>query len=209
MTAHEKTCYTGRYYKCPEPGCDHYNSQKSLLRQHIKAVHYNDPFVCDTCNETFVYKKSLDKHLKRVHKLGPQVFKYVCPECGKGTDDKTEYGVHLACHENVKKYKCNVCSQAFYSQSQLTTHIRHSCVSSTTTTKSFECSVCGIQRKMEDRYREHFRSAHILSEDPRPFFCEDCISRYYSESSFNRHQGKCTGIVEWRLHSCYFNPNSD
>ena len=195
LTAHEKTCYVGRRYKCPESGCDHYNSQKSLLHQHIKAVHYNDPFVCDTCGDTFVYKKSLDKHLKRVHKLGPQTYKYVCPDCGKGTDDKTEYGVHLARHENLKRYKCNICSQAFYSQSQLTTHIKHSCVSTTTTTKSFECSVCGQQSKTEDRYREHFRSAHILNEDPRPFFCEDCISRYFSESSFSRHQGKCTGIV--------------
>ena len=195
MTAHEKTCYVGRHYKCPEPGCDHHNSQKSVLHQHIKAVHYNDPFVCNTCSDTFVYKKSLDKHLKRVHKLGPQMYKYVCPDCGKGTDDKTEYGVHLARHENLKRYKCNICSQAFYSQSQLMTHIKNSCVSTTTTTKSFKCSVCGHQSKTEDRYREHFRSAHILSEDPRPFFCEDCISRYYSESSFNRHQGKCTGIV--------------
>ena len=104
LTAHEKTCYVGRCYKCPEPGCDHYNSQKSLLHQHIKAVHYNDPFVCETCNDTFVYKKSLDKHLNRVHKLGPQTYKYVCPDCGKGTDDKTEYGVHLARHENL-----NIC----------------------------------------------------------------------------------------------------
>ena len=195
LTAHEKTCYKGRRYKCPEPGCDHHNSQKSVLHQHIKAVHYNDPFVCDTCGDTFVYKKSLDKHLKKVHKLGPQTYKYVCPDCGKGTDDKTEYGVHLACHENLKRYKCNICSQAFYSQSQLTTHIKHSCVATTTKTKSFECSVCGQQSKTEDRYREHFRSAHILNEDPRPFFCEDCISRYFSESSFTRHQGKCTGIV--------------
>ena len=121
--------------------------------------------------------------------------KYNCPDCGKGTDDKTEYSVHLAHHENLKRYKCNVCSQAFYSQSQLMTHVKNSCVSTTTTTKSFKCSVCGHQSKTEDRYREHFRSAHILSEDPQPFFCEDCISRYYSESSFNRHQGKCTGIV--------------
>ena len=195
LTAHEKTCYVGRHYKCPQPGCSHVNMQKSLLHQHIKAVHYCNPFLCTICAETFVYKKSLDKHLKRVHKVGPQSFKYVYPECGKGTDDRTEYGIHLDRHDNLKRYSCNVCSQAFYAQSQLTTHLKNSCVSSTNTSSSFECSVCGQHYKTEDRYREHFRSDHINTENPKPYFCEDCISRYYTESGFQRHQARCKGIV--------------
>ena len=101
LSAHEKTCYVGRCYKCTYPGCSHVNAQKSLLHQHIKALHFDDPFLCDICKETFVYKKSLDKHMKRVHKVGPQTFKYACPECGKGTDDKTEFGIHLDRHENL------------------------------------------------------------------------------------------------------------
>ena len=195
LTAHEKTCYVGRHYKCPQPGCSHVNAQKSLLHQHIKAVHYCDPFLCTICAETFMYKKSLDKHLKRVHKVGPQSFKYVCPECGKGTDDRTEYGIHLDRHDNLKRYSCNVCGQVFYAQSQLTTHLKNSCVSSTNTSSSFECSVCGQHYKTEDRYREHFRSDHINTENPKPYFCEDCISRFYTESGFQRHQDRCKGIV--------------
>ena len=195
LTAHEKNCYVGRCYKCPEPGCSHVNAQKSLLHQHIKAVHYCDPFLCTICAETFVYKKSLDKYLKRVHKVGPQRFKYVCPECGKGTDDRTEYGIHLDRHDNLKRYSCNVCGQAFYAQSQLTTHLKNSCVSSTNTSSSFECSVCGQHYKTEDRYREHFRSDHINTENLKPYFCEDCISRFYTESGFQRHQDRCKGIV--------------
>ena len=195
LTAHEKTCYVGRHYKCPQPGCSHVNAQKSLLHQHIKAVHYCDPFLCTICAETFVYKKSLDKHLKRVHKAGPQSFKYVCPECGKGTDDRTQYGIHLEGHDHLRRYSCNVCGQVFYAQSQLTTHLKNSCVSSTNTSSSFECSVCRQHYKTEDRYREHFRSDHINTENLKPYFCEDCISRYYTESGFQRHQDRCKGIV--------------
>ena len=143
LTAHEKQCFVGRLYQCPEPGCTHCNSQKSLLHQHIKAIHYNNPFICDTCKETFVYKKSLDKHLERVYKLGPQTYKYVCPKCGKGTEDIHLYGIHLDRHGNLKRYKCNVSGQAFYSQSQLTTHFKHSCVFTASTSSAFECSVCG------------------------------------------------------------------
>ena len=195
LTAHEKTCYVGGRYKCPQPGCSHVNMQKSLLHQHIKAIHYCDPFLCTICAETFVYKKSLDKHLKRVHKVGPQSFKYVCPECGKGTDDKMEYGIHLDRNDNLKRYSCNICGQAFYAQSQLTIHLKNSCISSTNTSSSFECSVCGQHYKTEDRYREHFRSDHINTENPKPYFCEDCISRFYTESGFQRHQDRCKGIV--------------
>ena len=195
LSAHKKTCYVGRCYECPHPRCNHVNAQKSLLHQHIKALHYDDPFLCTICADTFVYKKSLDKHLKRVHKIGPQTFKYVCPECGKGTDDKTEFAIHLDRHDNLKRYSCNVCGQAFYAQSQLTTHLKHPCVSSTNTSSSFECSVCGKHYKTEDRYREHFRSEHINTENPKPYFCEDCISQFYTESGFKRHQDKCKSII--------------
>ena len=56
LTKQEKKCYTGRWYPCTWQGCKHTNSQKSLLHQHIKAIHYNDPYRCQVCNEPFIYK---------------------------------------------------------------------------------------------------------------------------------------------------------
>ena len=64
LVAHEKRCFKGRQYSCEfAGGCNLTFSQKSLMHQHLKAVHYNDPFICDFCSQTFVYKKSLDTHL--------------------------------------------------------------------------------------------------------------------------------------------------
>ena len=55
---HEKNCFKGRRYPCSWKGCNHVNSQRSLMHQHVKAIHYNDPFPCHICpNETFIYKK--------------------------------------------------------------------------------------------------------------------------------------------------------
>ena len=65
LTKHEKKCYTGRRYPCTWQGCKHVNSQKLLLHQHIKAIHYNDPFRCQVCNKPFIYKKLLQKHVKK------------------------------------------------------------------------------------------------------------------------------------------------
>ena len=65
LASYKKQCYKGHQYPCTWPGCKHINSQKSLLRQHIKGVHENNPYRCSVCpDETFVYKKLHDKHFK-------------------------------------------------------------------------------------------------------------------------------------------------
>ena len=148
LVSHEKTCYKGRRYPCTWPGCTHINSQKSLLHQHVKGVHEKNPYRCSLCpDKTFIYKKSHDKHVKRYHEAETD-FKYKCPECDFVSDDKTEYTVHLDRHRNIKRFKCNVCGQAFFSQSQLMGHMKNSCV--TAGEDRFECSVCGKKMKSED-----------------------------------------------------------
>ena len=58
LELHEKKCFVGRRYPCKYPGCRHV---KSLLNEHVKGVHENNPFRCDVCGETFIYWKSLRK----------------------------------------------------------------------------------------------------------------------------------------------------
>ena len=113
-------------------GCTPINSQRSLMQQHVKAIHYKDPFKCTHCSDTFIYKKLLQKHKKNIHNSEGKTYKYNCPECSKGTDDKTEYTAHMDRHSNIRHFKCNICDQAFFSQSQLTTHTKSLCVVPTT-----------------------------------------------------------------------------
>ena len=189
LVSHEKQCYKGRRYPCTWPGCKHTNSQKSLLRQHVKGVHENNPYRCSVCREeTFVYKKSHDKHVKRYHTGNKTEFKYKCPECDFASDDKTEFTVHLDRHQNVKRFKCNLCAQAFFSQSQLTGHMKNSCV--TVGDDRFECSVCGKKAKTEDRYREHFYSQHVENQGRDWFYCEICISRFMTPRGLEIHTCK-------------------
>ena len=65
LKKHEKKCYKKYSYPCQHPDCDHVNSQKSLMHQHYKGVHLNDPFRCRICDETFIYYKSRSKHEKK------------------------------------------------------------------------------------------------------------------------------------------------
>ena len=161
LVAHEKNCFKGRRYACTfEGGCNCTFSQKSLMHQHLKAVHFDDPFKCDFCTHTFMYKKSLDSHLNQHHKQKEKdKFKYRCSECDKAMDDLTEFKVHMNRHQDIKPYKCNICNQkCFYSQSQLTDHLKR-CRS--LPELKYECSVCGKKFSQEDHYREHFKAQHV------------------------------------------------
>ena len=188
LEAHEKSCFKGKRYPCSHPGCDHVNSQKSLLREHVKGVHENNPFRCELClDEVFIYKKSLQKHEKHYHgEPGKVQFKYACEQCEFFSDDKTEYQTHVDRHTNTKRFKCNVCSMTFFTQSQLTNHLKNSC-SSTVGMDKYECSVCGKRLKTEDRYREHFYGQHVLNQPQKMYYCEVCISRFFSEKGLEVH----------------------
>ena len=185
LSVHEKNCFIGRHYPCPYAGCSYVNSQNSLLEEHIKGVHKNNPFRCELCpQEVFIYKKSYNKHFKHCHQSGPQnrnKFKYVCEDCDFVSDDRTEYQTHVDRHRNMKRYKCNVCGSAYFTQSQLTHHFKNSC-SSVVDTNKYECSVCGKHLKSEDRYREHF-----YSQPEKMYYCEVCICRFFSERGLQLH----------------------
>ena len=190
LSVHEKNCFIGRCYPCPYAGCSHVNSQNSLLEEHIKGVHKNNPFRCELCpQEVFIYKKSYNKHFKHCHQSGPQnrnKFKYVCEDCDFVSDDRTEYQTHVDRHRNMKRYKCNVCGSAYFTQSQLTHHFKNSC-SSVVDANKYECSVCGKHLKSEDRYREHFYSQHVLDQPEKMYYCEVCICRFFSERGLQLH----------------------
>ena len=200
MQDHEKSCFKGRRFACPH--CSHRNSQKSLLHEHIKGKHEGNPFKCDFCpDETFVYKKSLNKHIKAVHTPKQEAtFKYTCPECEFVSDDRTEYQTHFDRHQNVRWYKCNSIDQAFYSQSQLTGHVRNSCVarmkvsssaSMPTATvspdKGFECMVCSKVLKHENQYREYFFAQHVENQTRTWYYCEVCISQFLTTKGLQIH----------------------
>ena len=153
LRIHEKNCFIGRRYPCPYAGCSHVNSQNSLLDEHIKGVHENNPFRCELFpQEVFIYKKSYNKHFKHYHQSGPENrnrFKYLCENCDFVSDDRTEYQTHVDRHRNLKRYKFNVCKSAYFTQSQLMNHLKNSC-STVVEDNKYECSVCGKQLKSED-----------------------------------------------------------
>ena len=82
LTKHKKECFKGRRYKCMDDSCLKMFSQKSLMHQHYKAIHLDDPFLCHFCQEPCIYLKSLEKHENTKHNA-KKTFKYSCTMCSK------------------------------------------------------------------------------------------------------------------------------
>ena len=196
QVSHKKQCFKGRRYPCEfQGGCECTFLQKSLMHQHLKAVHFDDPFKCEFCTQTFVYKKSLDAHLNKLQdQKDKQDFKYRCSQCEKVTDDLTEFQTHMNRHQNIKPYRCNICNEkSFYSQSQLTEHLRKC----RQTEVKYECAVCGKKFAQEDRYCEHFKVQHVDTVQGEIYYCEICIIHMFTEKAFQKHLkfGDCSKLV--------------
>lgn len=59
---------------CGWPGCNHAYVRRTILRNHIEAVHKQITHICSGCGQEFRYKNDLKQHQKRVHdKIRPFV----------------------------------------------------------------------------------------------------------------------------------------
>ncbi len=56
-----------KVYPCPEPGCDRSYKLRSSLRRHHKRSHLNIRYPCETCNQEFMEKRDLKRHISKRH----------------------------------------------------------------------------------------------------------------------------------------------
>ena len=94
-------------YNCWPFECDHCNkrfTQKTILNTHKKKhfkkksnVRNRNNLDCKLCNRMFKYQKSLDKHIRNVHK---SVKMFKCLECHKRFGNKKAYQNHIqSCYD--------------------------------------------------------------------------------------------------------------
>lgn len=105
----------------PSPINNSFNSEK-FQRQKIRKRIYVDsnsgPFKCPGCdNVTFSNRRSLDLHMKRLHKAGI----VECDECGRKVLDLKRHKEIL--HKRFKIFDCPHCSDKFCTQDDLERHL--------------------------------------------------------------------------------------
>ena len=169
-------------WKCEQCGFSFW--EKSDLVRHIKSHEGNRPFKCDFCEQTFVWKRYLYKHLKNNHRT---LDRHFCPGCCQCFESETELQNHQAENHPQKKaltHTCDVCQEEFHFKYKLDEHMYQH-----TGRKAHECDKCSqkfVSRKELDRHKaEHSQEVS--------FSCNTCDKSFLSVEELQKHLRMHTG----------------
>lgn len=171
------------------------------LREHLRVVHGEIRFKCETCSQTFDEDAEYNEHLL-VHPL-------VCDKCGKTFHKRPNLNLHLKRHLEVKPYECSLCPKSFITRQKLEEHMNgHS------GKKPLKCSLCdktfsrhsnliqhrnihhfNVKKKIKDfvcRCGEVFHSFRKLEwhkevHESKPKPCPFCAQKFIHSASVTRH----------------------
>ncbi|KAM7342433.1 uncharacterized protein ACRADG_009874 isoform 2-T4 [Cochliomyia hominivorax] len=194
------------FYKCQH--CRESFKTSNEFEFHKRLPHYMEVFTCPKCNKKFYEHKSYKRHS---HQLTDLPRSHICDVCQKGFKTKRELTKHKGYH-GEKKFKCDQCSCAYYSKSNLTIHLKKHlnelnyicdvCGKAfmqkkhlnehmeTHTGIKVACSICNLKIRRSNLKR-HLRTVHVA--------CEGTIENTFRAKTLNYKRGEGTRV---------FNPNN-
>ena len=117
LTKHEVEKKTFKCSKCTESFCEY-----RQLKQHDMQKHGGIKYSCHQCQQTFVHKTNLQRHI-RAHQGGEK--ELMCEICGSCFMREDNLKAHRQSkHSDIKMYKCDVCSASYKWQIGLLRHKR-------------------------------------------------------------------------------------
>ncbi|KAL4235227.1 hypothetical protein ACF0H5_006865 [Mactra antiquata] len=202
-------------YPCEE--CSFIAATRTQLWNHTMKHKGLKGLECPTCQEQFDSIKDLKAHALQVHpnssseeldkilsykhkvhgKLGRRTYK--CPHCDKVFfRASSELQKHMWIHDDIKPFKCPLCSYACRSKNNLQAHmLRHS------KDKPFSCNECGKAYKSRTALRWHVRS-HF----GKLFKCTKCPYEATQRSHLKRHMQTHNVIKKYVCRECKFSANT-
>ncbi|KAF2354402.1 Zinc finger C2H2-type [Trinorchestia longiramus] len=169
-------------------------STKKLLWH--QEIHQRWPKRCEFCQERFVHKSNLVKHIRQKHDAQYQQEEdgnRPCPICFK-VFLKTSLPQHMRIHSGAKPYKCYMCNKKFRVKCNLDAHMY---VHSGKRDRPYKCSLC-VRSFCRDKDLE----AHIRShKNIRPFTCNECGKSFIHKNNLTAHVAQHSGRKE---HTCMY-----
>ena len=160
--------------------CGATKSRKPALVGHMWSAHQmGDPIVCNIapCVEhSFSTQSSLKKHVKTVHN---KIYRWKCPDCYWGSDDKQEYITH-----RKRKHKMSMRNKQ------------------TKEKRVFRCSKCLKKFDGPNLLRKHKKRGTCMVQKKHQ--CETCLKFYITPASRDAHikQHHTPGAKTWVCSIC-------
>ena len=131
--------------------------------------------LCEECGEQFSKAWTLERHVKRVHKLNLR-----CEHCEFETEDKQAYIIHKKQH--TQEYvQCDKCKKNIKSRKSLLRHMREQ-----HETQRFSCPHCNYRTNRKYQLSEHKKTHQKKKKTYSISKCgtTNCIRVYLSISTF-------------------------
>ncbi|XP_055371633.1 zinc finger protein 3 homolog [Condylostylus longicornis] len=199
-------------HKCKS--CSKFFASQEEVRSHILECH-KEKLMCPICNNEKIYSctESLIGHKRRIHKIynrPPQqintkeqsgnesvdikkkkVYKFVCGQCGKIMNGRTQFKNHEAsnCGKNPV-HKCNVCGKGFASAGILKGHVS---IHEDYESYQFVCDFCQKRYRTKHQLTKHRR----IHTGERPFQCPHCEKAFGTSAALFVHISTHTGVKRY------------
>ncbi|XP_062133138.1 zinc finger protein 883-like [Drosophila sulfurigaster albostrigata] len=172
-------------YPCTETGCERGFNRMHCLSEHLKQHSgTNRWFNCDQegCSKRYRHKPTLIMHMRRSHKLGPELKSHVCEFCGKVFNSSAVLNDHRYTHKDKSElpHACSEpqCPRRFASKEKLKVHLlRHAGI------KNFSCPYCGMRKTTRNELKIHM-NYHTLE---RTWPCRFCSKVCNSSGNLKMH----------------------
>lgn len=184
LIAHQRQHKGLSPYPCTEEGCDQASNRFHSLSEHLKEHLVSSQFSCEQegCDKVYRHKPTLIMHMRRCHKLGPELKSHVCEFCGKVFSSTSVLNDHRYTHKDQSElpHACQEpnCSRRFSSKEKLKVHLmRHAGI------KNFSCPYCGMRKTTRNELKIHM-NYHTLE---RTWPCRFCSKVCNSSGNLKMH----------------------
>jgi len=121
LRTHLKLVHGDTKFSCPEPGCDVTAKNRDHIKDHVAAIHRNQPrYVCSVCGTRYKYRNKW-KYCEDKHR---GVFLHQCTKCEKKFNDKKKFELHQRVHTGEKPFACPVCHFRMARMDNLNAHTK-------------------------------------------------------------------------------------
>lgn len=169
-------------------------AHNGTLIDHMNRHNNIKPHQCPYCQKSFHQSCTLKEHIRthtqetrklsnslRLREFQVIFFRFsafLCSECGKAFNNRSNLRQHLIRHSGEKPYPCNQCPSRFSCRAGLRSHL--SCHSGL---RPHVCDTCGSAFTKSSSLAKHNR----IHTGLRPYPCELCGMRFICSDHLKRH----------------------